>query len=253
MDLRAAFAHDAVRAICGPQLVARDRAGTGCASWRTVSSRPSPAAPIDAERCAGAPASGGFPRHLPDADRSGEPGGTPAGPGTCCSTRRFARYSSRARVKAPMRLVTNDLVRPATETAALYKERWQIELLFKWIKQNLKIKRFLGRRKNAVKIQIYVALIAYLLLRMLRQTCAASNRHAPKALIMRIKVALFNRIDLSGRATPPPADPTRKTTTATSIGAQAVNPGQLWGRPLLPARLAALLPSKRGHDEAVYR
>lgn len=111
--------------------------------------------------------------------------------------------------KAPMRLVTNDLARPATEIAALYKERWQIELLFKWIKQNLKIKRFLGRSENAVKIQIYVALIAFLLLRMLRQTCATSQRHQPKALITRIKVALFSRLDLSGRAKPPPTQPAK--------------------------------------------
>ena len=62
--------------------------------------------------------------------------------------------------KAPLVLITNDLTRPASEIAALYKERWQIELLFKWIKQNLKIKRFMGRNENAVKIQIYVALIA---------------------------------------------------------------------------------------------
>jgi putative transposase len=111
--------------------------------------------------------------------------------------------------KAPMRLITNDLTRPATEIAALYKERWQIELLFKWIKQNLKIKRFLGRSENAVKIQIYVALIAYLLLRMLRQNCALSYRHEPKALITRIKVALFSRLDLSGRAKPPPTQPAK--------------------------------------------
>ena len=109
--------------------------------------------------------------------------------------------------KAPMRLVTNDLTRPATEIAALYKERWRIELLFKWIKQNLKIKRFLGRSENAVKIQIYTALIAFLLLRMLRQTCATSHRNQPKALITRIKVALFSRLDLSGRAKPPPTAP----------------------------------------------
>jgi hypothetical protein len=111
--------------------------------------------------------------------------------------------------KAPMRLVTNDLARPATEIAALYKERWQIELLFKWIKQNLKIKRFLGRSENAVKIQIYVALIAFLLLRMPRQGCAASHRNQPKALITRIKVALFSRLDLSGRAKPPPTQPAK--------------------------------------------
>ena len=62
-------------------------------------------------------------------------------------------------------LVTNDLDAPAEEIAALYKLRWQIELFFKWIKQNLKIKHFLGVSENAVKIQIYVALIAFLILR----------------------------------------------------------------------------------------
>lgn len=111
--------------------------------------------------------------------------------------------------KAPMRLVTNDLTRPATEIAALYKERWQIELLFKWIKQNLKIKRFLGRSENAVKIQIYVALIAFLLLRLLRQTCAVSHCKQPKALITRLKVALFSPLDLSARAKPPPTQPAK--------------------------------------------
>jgi len=61
--------------------------------------------------------------------------------------------------------ITNDQRRTAEEIAALYKQRWQIELFFKWIKQNLKIKRFIGRSENAVKIQILVAMIAYLLLR----------------------------------------------------------------------------------------
>lgn len=111
--------------------------------------------------------------------------------------------------KEPMRLVTNDLTRPASEIAALYKERWQIELLFKWIKQNLKIKRFLGRSENAVKIQIYVALIAFLLLRMLRHTHAASQRDGLKPLVARIRVALFSRLDLSGRAKPPPTQPAK--------------------------------------------
>lgn len=110
--------------------------------------------------------------------------------------------------KKPMRLVTNDLTRPAAEIAALYKERWQIELLFKWIKQNLKIKRFLGRSENAVKIQIYVALIAFLLLRMLRHTHAIG--HSPKAIVARIRVALLSRLDLSGRAKPPPIQPAKR-------------------------------------------
>lgn len=65
-----------------------------------------------------------------------------------------------------MHVVTNDLVRPASDIAALYRRRWRIELLFRWIKQHLKIRRFLGRSENAVKLQILAALIAYLLLRL---------------------------------------------------------------------------------------
>jgi IS4 transposase len=109
--------------------------------------------------------------------------------------------------KEPLRLVTNDLDRPATEIAALYKERWQIELLFKWLKQNLKIKRFLGRSENAVKIQIYAALIAFLLLRMLRHGAARSFIGGPKALTARLKVALYGQINLSQPRTPPPRQP----------------------------------------------
>jgi len=62
--------------------------------------------------------------------------------------------------------ISNDLKRSAEEIAALYKQRWQIELFFKWIKQNLKIKHFLGRSENAVMIQVLVAMIAYLLLKL---------------------------------------------------------------------------------------
>jgi putative transposase len=46
-------------------------------------------------------------------------------------------------------LISNDLTSPAEEIMALYKQRWQIELFFKWIKQNLKIKRFLGTSEQA--------------------------------------------------------------------------------------------------------
>lgn len=62
-------------------------------------------------------------------------------------------------------LLTNDLARSAVEIAALYKARWQIELLFRWIKQHLKIRKFLGHSDNAVRLQIVAAMIAYLLLR----------------------------------------------------------------------------------------
>lgn len=65
-----------------------------------------------------------------------------------------------------LRIVSNDLDGCATEIAELYQRRWQIELFFRWIKQTLKIRHFLGRSENAVRIQLAVALIAYLLLRM---------------------------------------------------------------------------------------
>lgn len=64
--------------------------------------------------------------------------------------------------------ISNDLDRSAEEIAELYKQRWQIELFFKWIKQNLKIKQFLGRSENAVMIQVLVAMIAYLLLKLIQ-------------------------------------------------------------------------------------
>jgi len=65
-----------------------------------------------------------------------------------------------------LRIVTNDLDACAEEIADIYKQRWQIELFFRWIKQTLRIKRFIGVSENAVRIQIAIALIAFLILRM---------------------------------------------------------------------------------------
>jgi len=65
-----------------------------------------------------------------------------------------------------LRIVTNDLDAPPDEIADLYKRRWQIELFFRWIKHTLKIRHFFGTSENAVRIQIAIALIAFLLLRM---------------------------------------------------------------------------------------
>src|SRR5580692_3131815 len=55
-----------------------------------------------------------------------------------------------------LRILTNDLLAPAHEIADLYKQRWQIELFFRWIKQRLEIKRFIGTSENAVRIQVAV-------------------------------------------------------------------------------------------------
>lgn len=112
--------------------------------------------------------------------------------------------------KQPLRLITNDLARTPAEIASLYRQRWEIEIFFKWIKQNLKIKTFLGRSENAVKTQIYVALIAFILLRILRDTHARSHKAGQKALLARLKVALLNNIDLTGRAKPPPTPPKKR-------------------------------------------
>ncbi len=70
---------------------------------------------------------------------------------------------------SPLVLATNDMTSTAMEIAQGYKERWGIELFFKWVKQHLNIKSFLGRSENAVRIQVLTALICYLLLALYKQ------------------------------------------------------------------------------------
>ena len=88
-------------------------------------------------------------------------------------------------------LVTNDMERSALEIASLYKQRWGIELFFKWLKQNLKIKRFLGRSENAVKIQIYTALITYLLVKFYHEAHGLSQTLA--LCVVELRTGLFQR------------------------------------------------------------
>jgi hypothetical protein len=76
---------------------------------------------------------------------------------------RLIRYYDEERDKE-LTFLTNNFKLAATTIAQIYKSRWQIELFFKWIKQNLKIKSFLGTSKNAVLTQIWVAMCYYLLL-----------------------------------------------------------------------------------------
>ncbi len=65
--------------------------------------------------------------------------------------------------------LTNNTVLPALTIAALYKRRWQVELFFKWIKQHLRIKRFIGTSKNAVKTQIWCAVATYVLIAIVKK------------------------------------------------------------------------------------
>ena len=99
----------------------------------------------------------------------------------------------RADKETPLVLATNDLESPASVIARRYKDRWAIELFFKWIKQHLRIKKFLGRSENAVRIQILTALIGYLLVVLYKQ------RHALQESLWEclcvISATLFQRIE----------------------------------------------------------
>lgn len=136
---------------------------------------------------------------------------------------RAVRFASKGDSRLPIRLrrlrvqrtdgktitlLTNDLARPAVQIAALYKSRWQIELLFRWIKQHLHIRRFLGNNPNAIRLQICAAMIAYALLRI------AARRHCVKISILRftdlVARCLFERRHLGAIEKPPPVNPSRR-------------------------------------------
>lgn len=113
-----------------------------------------------------------------------------------CSEKILKRVIVQREGKTPLALVTNDLNRSSEEIAELYKSRWQIELFFKWIKQNLKIKRFLGRSENAVKTQICIAIIAFILLRLMQKLQDFCKSIPLKTLITIVKNGLFTKLSL---------------------------------------------------------
>ena len=73
----------------------------------------------------------------------------------------------------------------ALEVALLYKNRWSVELFFKWVKQHLKIKKFWGDSENAVRIQIYTAIISY---------CLVAIVHDK----MKLKISVYNTLQVLG-------------------------------------------------------
>ena len=111
-----------------------------------------------------------------------------------------------------IRLVTNDLKAPSREIADLYKQRWQIELFFKWIKQNLKIKHFLGVSQNAVRIQLFVALIAYLLLRRAHENQKTVKQHITFMVLIRLNIMHIRPINTLNK---PPTKPPQNTNQIT--------------------------------------
>jgi len=111
--------------------------------------------------------------------------------------------------------LTNDFDLPALTIAEIYRERWQIELFFKWIKQNLKIKTFLGTSPNAVLAQIWVALCVYLLLAYLK--FLARLQWSMQKILRLLQLNLFERRDLLDLIQPS-RPPTATTDPQLSLG-----------------------------------
>jgi len=90
--------------------------------------------------------------------------------------------------------VTNHKTLSAQTIADIYKSRWQVELFFKCIKQNLKIKSFVGTSKNAVLTQIWIALCVYLMMTYLRATCGLTK--SVQQIIRILQMNLFDKREL---------------------------------------------------------
>jgi hypothetical protein len=90
--------------------------------------------------------------------------------------------------------LSNNFLLPAITIAQLYKQRWQVELFFKWIKQNLRIKSFYGTSENAVKTQIWIAISVYLIVAIIKK-----RLNLPESLytiLQVLSVSLFERTSL---------------------------------------------------------
>jgi hypothetical protein len=87
--------------------------------------------------------------------------------------------------------LTNNFTFPAETIAALYKARWEIELFFKWIKQNLRVKSFYGTSPNAVKTQIWIAMVVYLILAIIKERYLLQN--SLSQLLHFLEVNLFEK------------------------------------------------------------
>ena len=101
-----------------------------------------------------------------------------------------------------LRILSNDLDASAQEIADLYRRRWAIELFFRWVKQTLKITRFVGTSENAVRIQIAVALIAFLLLRLAQ--AAQKYVQSPLVFARLVRANLMHRRPIDNLLDPPP-------------------------------------------------
>ncbi len=91
--------------------------------------------------------------------------------------------------------LTNNTALPALTIAALYKSRWQVELFFKWIKQHLRIKRFIGNSENAVKTQVWCAVATYVLIAIVKKELQLDV--SLYSLLQILSVSVFEKTPLS--------------------------------------------------------
>ena len=116
------------------------------------------------------------------------------------SARKYPEHLRRVRFKDPetgktLIFLTNNTALPALTIAALYKSRWQVELFFKWIKQHLRIKHFLGNSENAVKTQVWCAVATYVLIAIVKK-----ELHLDASLytcLQILSVSVFEKTQLS--------------------------------------------------------
>ncbi|MDT8322250.1 MAG: transposase, partial [Xanthomonadales bacterium] len=95
--------------------------------------------------------------------------------------------------------LTNQFQLPAQTICALYKSRWQVELFFKWIKQNLRIKSFFGRSENAVKTQIWIAVSTYVLIAIIKKRL--NLEISLHTLLQIVSLTVFEKIPLKQAVT----------------------------------------------------
>jgi IS4 transposase len=90
--------------------------------------------------------------------------------------------------------LTNNFELDANEIAKLYKHRWKIELFFKWIKQNLKIKTFWGTSENAVRVQIWIAISAYIIVAIAKKRF--NLKQSLYEILQVISVSVFDKMPI---------------------------------------------------------
>ena len=127
-------------------------------------------------------------------------------------TKDYPEHLRRIRFKDPesgktLVFLTNNTSLPPLTIAALYKSRWQVELFFKWIKQHLRIKRFLGTSENAVKTQIWCAVSTYVLIAIVKKELHLNA--SLYTLLQILSVSVFEKTLISCALQP---DTTRTTT-----------------------------------------